>query len=411
MDLEGLYSIDKEENLLSFYELTRNPFIDTFTTNVYVPRQGFEIYNLAQLVCQGGAIGLLTGPLGSGKTFELVMLEKYLAKEYEKWREINKEAFKWDKVLPIYIDVGTVKQISFLLTTIAREINKIEDREVISSTNDLYLLEDSIIHFLRKENIRLILLINEIQYVNPEILDYLRALSEPNVQAVGILACGPRKLVEKKLGERTTGHQPLGRRVVGEVTLNPLTFDQTKELIEKRLEWADNGISFNEEITELIHNFSGGFPAISISICRKSLEIAFLNKEKTIERNTVIEAYNTIRGLLKMRGASDVLTTEGIHPLEQLINIEILYPYPPLQQEIIKSIWVLKEATCKKILEHFDPKVQEYSKKEYRNRYQSVKKQINKLKKKNDIEIVRAVSRGAFLYRLSARMQTLLATG
>jgi len=85
--------------------------------------------------------------------------------------------------------------------------------------------------------------------------------------------------------------KPLLSRAVAIATLDPLTLEETREMIEFRLRVAGRKkLLFEADAVEEIFNLTKGIPREVVKVCMDSLTIATLNELKTIPRKAVQRA-------------------------------------------------------------------------------------------------------------------------
>jgi hypothetical protein len=144
---------------------------------------------------------------------------------------------------------------------------------------DPVALYDAFVLFLSAEHAihrRVILIIDEAQYLDAETLEELRTLSNINAgrhQGLQIILVGQPEL-------RNTLARPelsqLSQRVVAHYALKPLTEEETFRYIEHRLAHAGGGSGlFSPEACRLVHQHSQGIPRLINLLCGTALVYAF----------------------------------------------------------------------------------------------------------------------------------------
>jgi putative secretion ATPase (PEP-CTERM system associated) len=215
---------------------------------------------------------LLTGEVGSGKTTLL--------------RNIIK-------------NLGSKTTLSMVFNT------RVESEQLLALINEDFGLEvdgkDKIVllrnlnDFLVKENSsgrRPIVIIDEAQNLPPESLEEIRLLSNlefDSFKLLQIILVGQPELKQILAQPRL---RQLRQRISISCHLGPLSREETEAYIYHRLQIAGNreAVSFDDNVFDLIYQFSSGGPRLINVICDFLLLTAFVEEEKHIVESMVLEA-------------------------------------------------------------------------------------------------------------------------
>jgi len=219
---------------------------------------------------------LLTGEVGSGKTTLL--------------RNIIK-------------NLGSKTILSMVFNT------RVESNQLLALINEDFGLEvdgkDKVVllrdlnDFLVKENSsgrRPIVIIDEAQNLPPESLEEIRLLSNlefDNFKLLQIILVGQPELKEVL---SQPGLRQLRQRISISCHLGPLSREETEAYIFHRLEIAGNreAVTFADKAFDLIYQFSSGGPRLINVICDFLLLAAFVDEEKHIVEDMVLEAIDEL---------------------------------------------------------------------------------------------------------------------
>ncbi|MBI5061099.1 MAG: AAA family ATPase [Candidatus Aenigmarchaeota archaeon] len=216
---------------------SNNPFIFSINPALLV---GYETQkrDLLSAVEQKHKVIMLLGPTGSGKTTLL------------KWLSRNAPS----KTHAIYLSKPPQRAEDFV-DIINEAFRPIFFRKI----KNVYQITD----FLNKKG-DILLICDEIHETNVDVLEWLRVLSDQVEHMTLILAGLP--VFEEKLAGRL---ESLRKRVASRTGLLSLTKEETRMLIEKRIESVGGrGIEpFEEKTIDAIYEQTGGFPREVLRLC------------------------------------------------------------------------------------------------------------------------------------------------
>jgi general secretion pathway protein A len=138
---------------------------------------------------------------------------------------------------------------------------------------------------------RFIVVIDEAQNLEPSVLETVRLLSDfetPRAKLLQIILAGQPELAEK-LASPALGQ--LRQRIASISGMNPLTVEETGELIEHRLRVAGyRGSSlFTAQAKALIAEISEGIPRNINNVCFNALSLSFAARQKMVDAAVVWE--------------------------------------------------------------------------------------------------------------------------
>ena len=141
-----------------------------------------------------------------------------------------------------------------------------------------------------------LLIIDEAQHMSPQVLDYVRQLSNlamlerPMLQ---IVLVGQPSLTTLLRAEEL---KALDERLTVRCELTPLTADETAQYVLHRLALADptRTVTFTADACALVHSYAAGIPRVVNLICHRALMAGFNAKATTIDGPLVT---NAVEGL------------------------------------------------------------------------------------------------------------------
>jgi general secretion pathway protein A len=249
----------------NFFGFKERPFKLVPNPAYFFLSRGHEeaLAHLSYAISQGDGFVEITGEVGTGKTTLCRVFLENLDKNAEAAYIFNP---KLDSVQ--------------LLKTINDEFGIPSDAD---NTKDLI---DTLNLFLIKkkgEGKKVIILIDEAQNLNKEVLEQLRLLSNLETSSdklLQIILVG-----QPELGEMLDSYElrQLGQRITLSCHLSPLTYAETKEYIQHRINIASRktGLQFNRSAVKSIYKYSGGIPRLINIACDRALLTAYgLNRYK-----------------------------------------------------------------------------------------------------------------------------------
>jgi type II secretory pathway predicted ATPase ExeA/predicted transcriptional regulator len=343
-----------------------NPFAFEIIPETFVGYEKQKTDLMAAIEQKEKAI-LLLGPTGSGKTTMSRWLENELKKNGEaEILFISKAPIDTNELITQLNSLFTLPwYLSFLSVLNPNIKNTSEIVEKLSKK------------FNKK---RLVLIVDEAHESSVECLQWFRVIID-HVNATLVLSALPifETFLEQKL-------ETLRKRVTTRVVLSMLTKDEVRELIEKRIEHASNGMGknpFTNEAINKIYEISSGFPREVLRLCNDAVNKAILEFAEYVDAQHVV--------------GEPVKKTE-FEVKEQIFEIT---RFPKRQREVIDAL--LNGATTpSEILEKIS--LDKYKSREHALR--SVNNILQRLLKQGIV--LRKKQGKTYVYILSPKMKTLL---
>lgn len=252
---------------LAYYGFTEKPFQLKPDPSFFFPSRGHKRaaayleYGLSQ---EDGFI-IITGDVGAGKT----TLMRYL------FQKLKQERVAAAQLVSTRLDPDDALRMVAAAFGLSYE----------ASSKAALLLE--LERFLRKcerEGTRALLVVDEAQNLLPQTLEELRMLSNfqsDNRPLLQTFLLGQPEFRKTLLGSQM---QQLRQRVIATYHLGPLDQAETRAYIEHRLQkagWSGNPV-LQDEIFEVIHNFSSGIPRKINLFCDRLLVMGCLEELQTL---------------------------------------------------------------------------------------------------------------------------------
>jgi general secretion pathway protein A len=219
--------------------------------------------HLIYAISQGDGFVEITGEVGTGKT----TLCRALLENLDRFTEAA------------YIFNPKLDSLQLL--------KSINDEFGISSDGDsIKALIDTLNAFLMQKKVegkRALLIIDEAQNLSKDVLEQLRLLSNLETttsKLLQIILVG-----QPELGEKLDSHdlRQLGQRITLSCHLSPLSYRETKQYIQYRIQVASQKpeVKFARGAYRAIYKYSGGIPRLINIACDRALLTAFgLNRKK-----------------------------------------------------------------------------------------------------------------------------------
>jgi general secretion pathway protein A len=266
----------------SFYSLKRNPFDITPDPSFLFPttRHNEALAALYYGVRRHKGFVLLTGEVGTGKT---VLLHYVL------------QLFKQSKdVAYAYIFNGRLSPVEFL-QYFASDLGL----PATSKNKGELLLQ--IAHYVigrSQRNLTTALVVDEAHHLSAEILEEIRLLSNletPQEKLLQILLVGQPELDEKL---DSISLRQLKQRIAFRSHLLPLSSDETKGYIERRLQLAGCPYPlalFPPETVAAVHQHSQGLPRLINTICENGLIVAYARQMRSVSPDIIDDIASDFR--------------------------------------------------------------------------------------------------------------------
>lgn len=262
---------------LSYFGMEFNPFDKDIDIKHAFETNDLKIMNNRfNYLKENPSIALFTGNPGMGKTFSIRTFMKSL----------NPNLFKC-----VYLSMSSLtvyefyKQLAISLGIIP-EFKKVDIFKQI---------QDTIIDLVNNKKIKVIICIDEAQYLKTDIINDLKILTNFEMDSKNyftlILAGGP--ILNSILNRNV--HEALKQRITISYNFCGINKDELKNYIDSRLSIAHgNSNIFAPEAIESIYNSCAGSIRVANNIITKCLIIASSKNINIIDNNIVIEAYNDL---------------------------------------------------------------------------------------------------------------------
>ena len=265
----------------SFYGLKENPFKVTPDPRfLYLGENHKEA--LAQLlygVKESKGFIVITGEVGAGKTTLLYSLLERIDSNGH-----MKTAFLFNPKL----DVNDF--ILYILRDLGVKVRRSTKGDYLQALHG-YLLD------AYRQDKKVVLIVDEAQGLAPELLEEIRLLSNLETsksKLLQIVLVGQPELNKTLLDPN---FRQLKQRVNLRYHLSPLSEEETKEYIEKRLRIAgSNGAAiFTPKAMSEIYRRSKGIPRVINILCDNTLLTAYALDQKLVDVNPVMEAAKDLK--------------------------------------------------------------------------------------------------------------------
>lgn len=250
----------------SRYGLRENPFADSVDLEYYFKSAAHEeaYLRLAATVRDGIALGLVTGPPGTGKTIVSQLLLQGL----------DRGASRVVLVL-VTPEMGRTA----LLRELLRETGV---TELPARSRDLLALLQATMLDLQREGRRLVAIVDEAHFLSSEALHILRTLS--NLESPRQKLCTCLLFAEERFLRRLEHpvHRSLATRIYHRIALRPLSAEETSQYVTFRLLVAGGRPElFDEGARRAVFAASGG-------ICREVNRLAYLALDAGYRRGRAV---------------------------------------------------------------------------------------------------------------------------
>jgi general secretion pathway protein A len=267
----------------AFYHLSRNPFELTPDPSCFVPtkRHDEALASLYYGVRRRKGLVVVTGEVGTGKTLLLRCLLRLL--------EQSKD------IAYAYLFNSTLSPTEFLQYTLA------DFGFQSSGKNKCELLLDLSKFLVARGTNQLttVLIVDEAHQLSAETLEEIRLLSNletPDAKLLQIMLVGQPELDEKL---DSVSLRQLKQRIAFRTQLGPLSLDEAKAYIEKRLQIAGADPAavalFSPQAVARIHRFSHGYPRLINTICENALITAYARRLPVVPADIIEEVASEFR--------------------------------------------------------------------------------------------------------------------
>lgn len=262
---------------LSYYGLEFNPFDKNLDSKYAYESNDLKILdNRLNYLKENPGIALFTGAPGLGKTFSI---RKFIS-------SLNPNLYKC-----IYISMSSITVLEFY-----KQIAYSLGLEPSFKKIDLFKqIQEAIINYVKNKNMKVIICIDEAQYLKNGILNDLKILTNFEIDSrnyLTIILIGQPSL--NSILNRNV-HEALRQRITVSYNLSGVTKDEFKEYLDNRITIAhgNKGI-FDDNAIEAIYNSSNGSIRVINNIITKALIIASNQNKNIIDSDIILAAYDDL---------------------------------------------------------------------------------------------------------------------
>jgi general secretion pathway protein A len=225
-------------------------------------------------------LSVILGDVGTGKT----TLSRKLVQQLRE---------RGDFVFQIILDPSFENEFLFL-TSLARNFEIVDYGRNNQGTPSILDLRESLERFLFQkgvtENKTVTLIIDEAQKLSDSSLETLRVLLNYETNEFKLLQLV--LLGQLELHTKVINIPNFFDRISFKYTLNPLDFNETKEMVEFRIKQAgyrSNIRLFLEDALKEIHQYAGGYPRQVTLLCHKALKELVLKNKFVVDASLIHE--------------------------------------------------------------------------------------------------------------------------
>lgn len=252
---------ERSADPLKHFQLTTRPFADNVNPEFFYRTEAHEEAFLAMKQCieEHVSLGLTTAVSGTGKTLLTQVL----------MHELDPRQYQTVLVLA-YPGMSRTA----LLREVADEL-KLEDLPARPTLHTLINAIQSYIIRLYLKGLRLVLIIDEVHFLNADSLHLLRTLSNievPEQKLVSVLLFGENVFLQKL---RHPVYRSIFSRMFARTVLRPLKPEEIAQYVKFRLLVAGGKPTlFAADTFALIHKYSGGIPREINRVCHNAMSLA-----------------------------------------------------------------------------------------------------------------------------------------
>ncbi len=262
---------------LSYYGLEFNPFDKEIDTKYHYETNDLKMMkNRLDFLKEHPSIALFTGSPGLGKTFAIRTF----------MNELNSSLYKF-----IYISLSSLSVLDFY-KELAYELGIEPKYRKI----DIYKqIKEAIINIVLNKKIKIIICVDEAQYLKTDILNDLKMLLNFELDSknyFSLILMG-QPILNDILNRNI--HEATRQRITISYNFQGLTREELTDYISSRLSIAHgNNNIFAPEAIEAIYNSCNGSIRTANNIITKSLIIASGKGKNFIESDIILEAFNDL---------------------------------------------------------------------------------------------------------------------
>ena len=239
---------------------------------------------------------LLTGEIGTGKTTLLRSMIKHIPQNIKLARINNTK-------------VNSEQLISMINEDFGLDIKGLDKTQLLSKLTDFLIAQYS-------EGGRSMIIIDEAQNLSTDLLEEIRMLSNLETDKSKLLQIVLVGQPELNIKLSRPELEQLRQRITVCTHISPLTREEIDPYIKSRLRVAGNeeGVTFEEGVTDAIYYFSKGVPRLINILCDFCLLTAFTDGRKTIGMGLINEVINDLISERPETKAAAALSEESMSP-------------------------------------------------------------------------------------------------
>lgn len=266
-----------------FYGLSKRPFSVVPNADSFVGLEPAQeaLDALLNCVVQGRGIAVVTSPAGLGKTLLCKRLADVSAAQFQS----------------VYLSASAFGTRRALLQAVLYEFG-IEYEGVTEQEARFKIMEAA--RAIAAEGRFLLLIVDEAHLLISRLFEELRVLTDyaPAGEALIRLVLSGQFELEEKLADPAL--TAVNQRIGCQVCLEPLTLEQSAELLQKRLHWAgakDVHQILTTPAVEAICRASDGNPRCLCQLADHSFLLGYSEEQRPIDRATVVAALDDLKEL------------------------------------------------------------------------------------------------------------------
>jgi type II secretory pathway predicted ATPase ExeA len=296
------------DGFLDFYGLRENPFSDSVNPAYFYRTAGHEEACILQMLAvrHNISLGLVTGPSGSGKTLISQLILQQLDPQHH-------------QAVLVLVTPGMSR--TALLSEILSELGlPLPGGQFVPIHDLLHLLSDHIIE-LHGRGRKLVILIDECQFLSAENLHLLRTISNIEIPQRKLTTC--LLFAEERFLKRLEhpSFESLRSRMYLRSELKPLTAGETGQYVKFRLLVAGRSEAlFTESALTALHGVSEGIGRRINKLCMLALVDGYLQRHRFLDDPCIAAAAARFWGCgaAKAGGRDAVMTTRKSKTLLRL---------------------------------------------------------------------------------------------
>jgi type II secretory pathway predicted ATPase ExeA len=266
----------------NFYGLTRSPFELSPDPHFFFPTPSHNeaLATLSYAVMRRKGFVVVTGEVGTGKTLLLRYLLEFIS------RNRVTCAFVYNPLLSVTDFLG------YVLTDLKLSLGTRTKGEMLSYLNDYLLLRS-------RRGDTTAIIVDEAHLLSWELMEEIRLLTNLETsqhKLMQMVLVGQPEL-DKKLD--SPGLRQLKQRVSLRCHLKPLTFEESRGYVHRRLKLAGAnshaGTIFPDDTIAVIYDFSHGIPRVINTICDNCLISGYGKQAREITAELAREVSSDLR--------------------------------------------------------------------------------------------------------------------